>query len=90
MEKVEELSLIEKIGQLFLIGLEENKITNATKEMILKYKIGGFILYKKNYKNYHEMLKIINELKEIIVFHYSLQLIKKADVLIGCQMNFII
>lgn len=65
MEKVEELSLIEKIGQLFLIGLEENKITNATKEMILKYKIGGFILYKKNYKNYHEMLKIINELKEI-------------------------
>ena len=65
MVKVEELSLAEKFGQLFLIGLEEKKISNQTREMIEKYKIGGFILYKKNYNNYQEMLSIINELKEI-------------------------
>lgn len=65
MVKVEELSLIEKIGQLFLIGFEGNTITDETREMIEKYKIGGFILYRKNYKNYEEMLKVINELKKI-------------------------
>ena len=65
MVNIDELTLTEKMGQLFLIGLEEKKITNETRTMIEKYKIGGFILYKKNYNNYEEMLSIINELKEI-------------------------
>lgn len=62
---IEELTLEEKIGQLFMIELEEGKITNKTIEMIQKYKIGGFILYSKDYQNYEEMLEIVNQLKEI-------------------------
>ena len=65
MVNIDELTLTEKIGQLFLIGIEEKYITAETRIMIEKYKIGGFILYKKNYNNYEEMLSIINELKEI-------------------------
>lgn len=61
---IEELTLEEKIGQLFMIELEEGKITNKTIEMIQKYKIGGFILYSKDYQNYEEMLEIVNQLKE--------------------------
>ena len=62
---IEELTLEEKIGQLFIIELDEKEITDRTVEMIQKYKIGGFILYAKNYQSYEEMLKIINRLKEI-------------------------
>lgn len=65
MINIDELSMEEKFGQLFLIGLEEKHITNETRIMIEKYKIGGFILYKRNYTNYKEMLDIINELKRI-------------------------
>ncbi len=62
---IEELTLEEKIGQLFMIELEEGAITKETIEMIQKYKIGGFILYARNYHNYKEMLQIVNQLKEI-------------------------
>ena len=62
---IEELTLDEKIGQLFIIELEEGPISSKTIEMIQKYKIGGFILYSKNYRTYEEMVQRINQLKEI-------------------------
>lgn len=62
---IEELTLEEKIGQLFMIELDEKGIDDKTIEMIQKYKIGGFILYSKNYQSYEEMVRMINQLKEI-------------------------
>ena len=59
---IEKLSLEEKIGQLFMVGLEEKY--DGTIEMIKNYKIGGVILYKKNYNTYQEMLKLVNRIKE--------------------------
>ena len=63
--ELKELSLQEKIGQMILLGIDGNKITKTTRELIEIYKIGGFILYSKNFKNYQQMIKLINELKEI-------------------------
>ena len=60
---IEELTIQEKIGQMFMIGLEEN-FSDKTIEMIKKYKIGGIILYKKNYSSYEQMLKIVNTIKD--------------------------
>ena len=65
MVKSSELTFEEKIGQLFMIGIKSNGITKDVIEMIQKYKIGGFILYRKNYKNYEEMLNLIIKLKTI-------------------------
>lgn len=62
---IEQLSLEEKIAQMLIISLKENEITKETINMIQKYKIGGIILYRKDYKSYAEMLKTINKLKEI-------------------------
>lgn len=59
------LSLEEKIAQMFLIALEEKEITQKTVKMIEKYKIGGIILYRKNYDNYEEMIQLVNKLKQI-------------------------
>lgn len=59
------LTLREKIGQKLIIKVSGKEISKETREMIEKYKVGGVILYRKNYDTYDEMLKIINELKKI-------------------------
>lgn len=59
------LSLREKVGQMLIIKVFGKEISEETKKMIEEYKIGGVILYRKNYDTYGEMLKIINELKKI-------------------------
>ncbi len=63
--KVENLTIEQKIGQMLIIELQEKQITEETINIIQKYNIGGIILYRKNYDNYQEMLKLINKLKEI-------------------------
>jgi len=63
--KVENLSLEEKIGQMLIVGVESNRITERTKKLILKYKIGGVILYRRNFNTYEEMINLIKDLKEL-------------------------
>lgn len=63
--KIEELSLEEKIGQMFIVGLDTTNVMNKLETLILKQKVGGIMLYKKNYKNYEEMVEIINYIKKL-------------------------
>lgn len=63
--KIEELSLTEKIGQMLMIGLDTNYITERIKTMITKYKVGGIILYRKNFNSYTDMINLINDLKNL-------------------------
>lgn len=60
---IKDLSLEEKIGQLFMIGLEE-KTDEQIKNLIQENKIGGIILYKGNYSTYEEMLSYVNKIKK--------------------------
>ena len=62
---LKDLSLEEKIGQLFIVNIEGNKITENTKKLIRDYKVGGIILYRKNFSTYAQMVNLINELKKI-------------------------
>ena len=52
MLNINELSLEEKLGQMMMVEFKGNHINDRVKSLILKYKVGGFILYKKNYDNY--------------------------------------
>lgn len=63
--EIKELSIQEKIGQMIIIGMYTNYITDRIKIMITKYKIGGIILYRKNFHTYQEMLDLIRQLKEL-------------------------
>ena len=63
--KIGNLSLEEKIGQMLIVGIEGDKITERTRKMILKYKIGGVILYRKNFDTYDKMIQLIKDLKEL-------------------------
>ena len=60
---VSNLSLNEKLGQRFMFGINNSNINEIFK-LIKNAYIGGVILYKKNYKTYDDMLKVINQLKE--------------------------
>ncbi len=60
-----ELSVTEQIGQMIMVGMEGSTINKNIKTMIQNYKIGGVILYKKNFKNYNEMIKLVNDLKKL-------------------------
>lgn len=63
--EINELSIEEKIGQMVIIGMDTNYITERIETMITKYKIGGIILYRKNFSTYKEMLELIRKLKEL-------------------------
>lgn len=63
--KVEELSIEEKVGQMLMVGLDIPNAIDIVDDLILKYKIGGILLYKKNYKNYEELVQLVNYIKKI-------------------------
>ena len=62
---IKNLSLEEKIGQMLMVGFEGNKITQRNIDQIQKYKVGGIILYKRNFDSYDEMINLITQLKEL-------------------------
>ncbi len=63
--KINELSIQEKVGQMMVIGMETNYITERIETMIKEYKIGGIILYRKNFTTYAEMIELIKKLKQL-------------------------
>ena len=65
MEKEENISLRQQISQMLIIGIKGKKINKNIKELIKEYGIGGIIIYKKNYDTYEEMIKLINDIKEL-------------------------
>lgn len=60
-----ELSIREKIGQMLIVGLDSNVINDRIKNLIKNYKISGVILYRKNFKNYDDMINLISDLKKL-------------------------
>jgi beta-N-acetylhexosaminidase len=62
-EKIAGLTLDEKIGQMVIVGIEGTSMQKQAKEMIDKYEVGGFILYKDNITGADQSLKLLNQLK---------------------------
>ena len=55
----------EKFGQMIMLGLDIYDINDEIIKLIEKYKIGGVILYRKNYTSIEKMIEVINRLKKI-------------------------
>ena len=64
---MKDLTLREKVSQMLIIKIFGKEMTEKEKKIIREYKIGGVILYRKNYDSYEEMLKIINEINKLIL-----------------------
>ena len=59
------MDIKEKFGQMIMLGLDIEKLNDEVIKLIRDYKIGGVVLYKKNYNSINEMQKLINRLKDI-------------------------
>ena len=65
MKKLEDLSLEEKIGQLFMVGLLREDRKKQVQNLIENQKIGGVIIYRRNYEDYKTMIDFVNNIKQI-------------------------
>jgi len=63
-ERVKQMSLDEKIGQMVIVGLQGYTIDDHARELIESYRVGGFILFKDNIRDSAQTLQLINSLKE--------------------------
>ncbi|MFL0246030.1 beta-N-acetylhexosaminidase [Candidatus Clostridium stratigraminis] len=62
-EQISKMSLLEKVGQLVIAGIDGYTNDEHSSELIEKYKVGGFILLGQNIKDANQALALINSLK---------------------------
>lgn len=65
IEKINNMTIEEKIGQLVFVGLDGLEPDDRTVKLIEKNYVGGFILFKKNIKSVDQTVKLTNSLKDI-------------------------
>ena len=57
------MTLQEKIGRLFLIGIQGKEITEETKELLDRIKPGFIILFQRNVESKEQLKKLITDIK---------------------------
>ncbi|MEW9122766.1 MAG: beta-N-acetylhexosaminidase [Thermotaleaceae bacterium] len=62
IEQLAALSLEEKLGQLMIWGFEESVSSERIQGLIQEYKVGGFILFQRNYQDAASMLQLTTQL----------------------------
>lgn len=63
-QQIDQMSLDEKIGQLVIVGLDGLTMNDEALQMIQKYKVGGFILFKDNIQDAEQTQTLLNQLKD--------------------------
>ena len=58
-------SLRDKIGQLMMVGLQGEELTQDEKQLLKNYPFGGFILFSHNLKEPEQILSLCRSLWEI-------------------------
>jgi len=64
-EIIENMSLEEKVGQLFQVGFSDTKADNNIKDMIENYHIGGVIYFSRNLNSLKQTAELSNQLQEL-------------------------
>ena len=62
---IAQMSLAEKVGQLFQIGFAGTEVTDGIKEMIEKYKVGNIIYFARNIESPEQVRSMSGQLQEI-------------------------
>ena len=61
---IKNLTLEQKIGQMFLLPIDGTELSTDTKEHLLKYKIGNFIYFARNLTDYKSIRKFSDSLQQ--------------------------
>ncbi len=64
-EKIARMSLDEKIGQLFIAGVDGTTLSEAMLQKVHNYHLGGVILFKPNLEEPKQSIQLLNDLKEM-------------------------
>lgn len=63
-DTIAKMTLEEKVGQVVIAGFQGTRITEAAKELIDTYKVGGFIFFGANLETPTQSLQLLNEVKQ--------------------------
>jgi beta-N-acetylhexosaminidase len=63
--KVDAMSLDEKIGQLLIVGFDGYAMNDNINNLIKENKVGGVILFSKNVENSNQLFSLTNSIKTI-------------------------
>ena len=69
MKSVEQMSLREKLGQMFVTGFPSTEISDEMKEAIEHYKVGNVILFAHNIADKRQLGELTAELQRRFVAH---------------------
>ena len=64
-ERIDSMTLQEKVGQLVIVGFDGYTADDSIKTMIQSYKVGGVILFGRNVENAEQLITLNNTLKNI-------------------------
>lgn len=68
LEKIlSEMTLEEKVGQLFQIGFDGIVVTPEMKEMIENYRPGGIIYFRRNIQSPEQVASLSNRLQKLAI-----------------------
>ena len=61
-----ELSLEQKVGQLFLVAMDGTELSSEYREHFLRHKLGNFIFFVRNLADYRSIRKLSDSLQEVV------------------------
>ena len=79
---IKSMSLDEKIGQLFMIGINGPEIDGGAIEMLEKYHAGGVILFARNIKTAEQVKKLTGELKRRAKYPLSVSIDQEGGLVL--------
>lgn len=69
----------EKIGQLFIVGFEGTELSESIAKLIKQEKIGGVILFPRNFKDIPQLIRLINNLQTCSLEYQDVPLFVSVD-----------
>lgn len=64
VEKINTMTIDEKIGQMLMAGVEGYNLNDNSKKLIKEHKVGGFIIFDENVQSTEQLLGLVNSLKK--------------------------
>jgi len=63
-ERLDSMTLDEKIGQMVIVGFDGYDMNDRIKQLVEEYHAGGFIFYKANIRDASQLIDLINSMKK--------------------------
>ena len=73
------MNLEEKIGQLFIVGFEGTELSQSIVGLIKQEKIGGVILFSRNFKDVPQLIRLINDVQTCSFEYQDVPLFVSVD-----------